>query len=77
MTEDPLPALRRRFLTKILKDHHIWCPPTAPDSNGVSGVVRRIEAAIDSPNASSRPLRYRAGPVWPLSVPNRHRKHKP
>jgi hypothetical protein len=77
LTEDPLPALRRRFLTKILKDHHIWCPPTAPDSNGVSGVVRRIEAAIDSPNASSRPLRYRAGPVWPLSVPDRRRKHKP
>jgi hypothetical protein len=77
LTEEPLPTLRRRFLTKILKDHHIWCPPTAPDSNGVAGVVRRIESAIDCPKTKSRPLRYRAGPVWPLAVPTRRRKHKP
>ena len=63
------PALRRRFLTRMLKDHHIWCPPSEPDSNGVAGLVLRMEQWMGCPPRKHRPLRYRPGPVWPLAVP--------
>ena len=66
--EHEQPTLRRRFLTRMLKEHHIWCPPRQPDSNGIAGLVCRIEAMLGTSKQRTRPLRYRAGPVWPLGV---------
>jgi hypothetical protein len=63
--------LRARFLTRVLKDHHIWCPPSTPDSNGIAGLVQQIEARL--PGRSRPALRYRAGPVWPLAVDSSRR----
>ena len=77
LTDEDQPTLRRRFLTRILKEHHIWCAPNAPDSNGVAGLVRWIETAIDSPKLQGRPTRYRPGPVWPLAVGSPRRRRKP
>ena len=67
--EEEHPALRRRFLTKMLRDFHTWCPPSEPDSNGVAGLIQRMEQWMGCPPRKHRPLRYRPGPVWPLAVP--------
>lgn len=62
------PILRRRFLTRMLKDYHLWCAVHRPDSNGITGLVKRIEGMMARQPENAVPLHYRAGPVWPLSV---------
>lgn len=71
--EHEQPTLRRRFLTRMLKNYHIWCPPRQPDSNGITGLVCHIEAMLGTKQRLSRPLRYRVGPVWPLGVPTQRK----
>jgi len=61
----PTSNLRKRFLTRILKDNHVWCPPSLPDGNGVAGIVQRIELRMG--NRNSGPIRYQPGPAWPLT----------
>jgi hypothetical protein len=53
----------RHFLSWLLRHGHVWCSPTAPDHNGIQGLVQAIENRL----APSGPrLRYRSGPAWPL-----------
>jgi hypothetical protein len=61
------PALRERFLTRMLQRDHLWCASAAPDRNGLNGVLQAIERAIGS-HAGAPTLTYRAGPSWPLSA---------
>lgn len=63
------PALRRRFLTWLLQHGHCWCSTTAPNHNGVQGLIRKIEGQLDAePSPYKQPLTYRAGPNWPLTT---------
>lgn len=64
------PTLRARFLTWLFGHGHLWCSPTHPDHNGVLGVVQAIEVRLRH-RADEAPLRYRAGPGWPLAAPGR------
>jgi hypothetical protein len=60
------PALRTRALTWLFTHGHVWCSATAPDHNGIVGMVMAIEARL--PGAGARqPLRHRRGPPWPLA----------
>ncbi len=58
--------IRERFLTRMLRQQHLWCSPLAPDSNGLAGLVQRLEREMQAP--ASQPLKYRPGPVWPLAA---------
>ena len=63
------PALRRRFLTWLLQHGHCWCSTTAPNHNGMHGLIRKIESQLDAePSPSNQPLTYRPGPNWPLTT---------
>lgn len=63
------PALRRRFLTWLLRHGHVWCSPTAPNHNGMLGLVQAIEKRLaKSGKSDARPLPYRPGPNWPLTT---------
>ena len=64
----PRPALRRRFLTWLLRYGHLWCSTTAPSFNGMLGLVDRIEQHAPTSPAPRRG-NYRAGPAWPLGAP--------
>ena len=64
------PTLRARFLTWLFGHGHLWCSPTHPDHNGVLGFVQAIETRLRH-RADEAPLRYRAGPGWPLAAPGR------
>lgn len=64
------PTLRARFLTWLFGHGHLWCSPTHPDHNGVLGLLQAIEARLQR-RADEAPLRYRAGPGWPLAAPGR------
>ena len=64
------PTLRQRFLTWLFGYGHLWCSPTHPDHNGILGFVQAIEARLRHAPAEA-PLRYRAGPAWPLAAPGR------
>lgn len=59
------PALRRRFLTWLLRHGHVWCSPTAPSHNGMAGLVQAVERRL---GAAAQPVPYRAGPAWPLAA---------
>jgi len=64
------PALRRRFLTFLLQHGHVWCSQTAPNHNGMLGLVQAIETRLQTDAESdTRPLPYRPGPTWPLATP--------
>ncbi|MHC4514409.1 MAG: hypothetical protein ACYTKC_07090 [Planctomycetota bacterium] len=63
------PTLRQRFLTKMLKDHHLWCAVHHPDTNGIAGLILKMEELMAERPENARILHYRSGPVWPLSVP--------
>jgi len=65
-TESPL--LRQRFLTRMLRDYHLWCAVHHPDTNGIAGLILKIERMMAQPPGKATPLHYRSGPVWPLSV---------
>ena len=60
--------LREAFLTRLLAFDHVWCEASQPDPNGVRGLVADIESRIAQRRPADLPLRYRAGPVWPLAV---------
>ncbi|MEE9125596.1 MAG: hypothetical protein V3U11_00500 [Planctomycetota bacterium] len=62
------PTLRQRFLTRMLKDYHLWCAVHRPDTNGMAGLTLKIETLMGRRPENARPLHYRSGPVWPLSV---------
>ncbi|MGC6489257.1 MAG: hypothetical protein ACON4Z_16545, partial [Planctomycetota bacterium] len=62
------PALRRRFLTWLLRYGHVWCSPTAPTYNGLLGLAERIERAAHAAEDAAR-AGYRPGPCWPLAAP--------
>ncbi|MBM3960348.1 MAG: hypothetical protein FJ306_00360 [Planctomycetes bacterium] len=60
------PALRARAMTWLFTHGHVWCSATAPDHNGIVGMVMAIEARL--PGAGARQaLRHRHGPPWPLA----------
>lgn len=61
------PALRRRFLTWLLRYGHVWCSPTEPTYNGLLGLVERIERQADAPSTASEPC-HQYGPGWPLTA---------
>jgi hypothetical protein len=61
------PALRRRFLTWLLRHGHVWCSGEQPDHNGMLGLVRRLEASL-ADAAAGVALPHRIGPPWPLSA---------
>src|SRR5690606_37710263 len=54
------PELRRPFLTWLLQHGHVWCSATAPNHNGMLGLVQAVERRLlgDAEN-HSRPLTYR------------------
>jgi hypothetical protein len=53
-------------LTWLFTHGHVWCSATAPDHNGIVGMVMAIEARL--PGAGARQgLRHRRGPPWPLA----------
>jgi len=63
------PALRRRFLTFLLQHGHVWCSQTAPNHNGMLGLVQAIERCLlGDAESNTRPLPYRPGPTWPLAM---------
>ncbi len=62
------PILRQRFLTRMLKDYHLWCAVHHPDTNGIAGLIVKIEGMMARPPENAVPMHYRSGPVWPLSV---------
>jgi hypothetical protein len=63
------PALRRRLLSWHLRHGHVWCSPTAPNHNGMLGLVEAVEKRLAAAGgAESRPLPYRPGPTWPLAT---------
>ncbi|MCK5940586.1 MAG: hypothetical protein KAI24_01355 [Planctomycetes bacterium] len=63
------PSLRRRFLTWLLRHGHVWCSATAPNHNGVLGLVQAIEQRLTGDGARpGQPLPYRPGPTWPLQT---------
>ncbi len=59
----PDPRLRH-FLTWLLRHGHVWCSPSMPDHNGITGLVQAVEARMLP--AGKAGLRYRSGPAWPL-----------
>jgi len=59
-------GLQQRFLTRLLGADHVWCSPSTPDLNGLSGLVAGIERRIHTRSDERRPTRYQPGPVWPL-----------
>ena len=61
----PPANLRKRFLTRVLKEHHIWCPLSLPDGNGIAGIVQRMESRMG--NRGPGPIHYQPGPAWPLT----------
>lgn len=63
----PRPALRRRFLTWLLRYGHLWCSATAPSFNGMLGLVDRVEQHSATSRTPRRGI-YRAGPGWPLGA---------
>lgn len=63
------PALRRRFLTFLLQHGHVWCSQSAPNHNGMLGLVQAVEDALASDaESNTRALPYRPGPTWPLAT---------
>lgn len=60
-------ALRRRCLTRLLAEGHLWCEPDDPDHNGVSGWILQIQRAVEKRSPYGADLAYRVGPVWPLA----------
>lgn len=62
-------GLRQRFLTWILRHGHVWCSTTAPNHNGMLGLVQAVERRLQGDaESNSRPLPYRPGPTWPLAI---------
>jgi hypothetical protein len=39
-----------------------------PDTNGIAGLIVKIEGMMARPPENAVPMHYRSGPVWPLSV---------
>ena len=56
------------FLGWLLGFGHIWCCPDNPDHNGINGWVQDIETELQEVGPVGGPLRYRAGPAWPLTA---------
>ncbi len=61
------PALRRRFLTWLMRYGHVWCSATHPTFNGMLGLIERIERAARA-SADARAASHRPGPAWPLAA---------
>jgi hypothetical protein len=61
-------TLRRRFLTALLRNDHLWCSPTHPDHNGVLGLANAIESQLGRRSPRGTRLPHRAGPPWPLAA---------
>ncbi len=59
--------LRRRCLTRLLAEGHLWCLPDDPDHNGINGWILQIQHAIAEKSPYGADLNYRVGPVWPLA----------
>lgn len=64
--------LRRRCLSRLLADGHLWCSPDQPDHNGISGWILQIQRAIAKKSPYGADLPYRTGPVWPLANEGHH-----
>lgn len=62
------PALRERFLTRVLARNHVWCAADAPDPNGLRGLLLRLELLAGEKTVSAGRIAYRPGPAWPLAV---------
>ena len=66
------PALRRRFLTWLLRYGHVWCSTTSPSFNGMLGLVEAVEQRLSAAvPVTARPLAYQPGPCWPLQTSGR------
>ncbi|MGK0432564.1 MAG: hypothetical protein ACJA0V_001706 [Planctomycetota bacterium] len=62
-------ALRQRFLTWTFQHGHVWCSATAPNHNGMLGLVQAVERRLQGDaESNTRPLPYRPGPTWPLAA---------
>ena len=61
------PALRRRFLTWLMRYGHVWCSATHPTYNGMLGLIERIERAAQA-SADALAASHRPGPAWPLAA---------
>lgn len=61
-------TLRQRFLTVLLGQDHLWCSPSHPDHNGLSGLANAIEGDLAKRSPQGARIDYRTGPPWPLAT---------
>ncbi len=54
-----------RIAAHVLREDHLWCDPTHPDSNGLAGIAAWIEALLARTAPTPPPARYEPGPAWP------------
>ncbi len=64
-------TLRQRFLSWLFGYGHIWCSSTAPDHNGLAGLVQAISGRLSERRPAGLRMRYRPGPAWPLAADGR------
>ncbi len=61
-------TLRKRFLTALLSQDHLWCSLDLPDHNGVLALAAAIEDQLGQRSPRGARLPHRAGPPWPLAA---------
>lgn len=61
-------TLRKRFLTALLSQDHLWCSLDLPDHNGVLALAHAIEDQLGQRSPRGVRLPHRAGPPWPLAA---------
>ncbi|MBL9076927.1 MAG: hypothetical protein JNL08_05455 [Planctomycetes bacterium] len=64
-------TLRQRFLSWLFGYGHLWCSSTAPDHNGLAGLVQAVAHRLAERRPTGLRLRYRPGPAWPLAADGR------